>query len=130
MSLPDKWDEYRKVPLKDTFKSISEEPYKLNVYDCSNKCAKYMKALMDEGYECEMIAVKPPANPLRILHAIVRIKFKDGSSMYTDPTYFDWSSNINHFGAYMYTIEITNFDDNYAAFGDRLHEIQQENCCD
>ena len=42
------------VPLPDAFHEIHEEPYKLHVYDCSNKCAKYLRLLLKAGYDAEI----------------------------------------------------------------------------
>jgi hypothetical protein len=116
-------EDYSKIPLVELFDEIVKEPYKIHVYDCSNKSAKYIRALREAGYEADMICVKPYVSPLGLLHAIVRIKLKDGSILYVDPTNNEWSRKIKYFGTFMWLIE-GDLDKNYEAFGDRLHEIQ------
>ena len=64
-------------PLYSTFKSIQAEKYKPHVNDCSNKAAKYLRALDKAGIKAHIVVY----GTAKGLHAVVNV---DGH--YFDPT--------------------------------------------
>ena len=118
-------EDYKKIPLVDLFNEIIKQPYKMHVYDCSNKAANYVRALKKAGHDADIVVIKPPYNELGMLHAIVRINV-DGKYLYVDPTSDGWSRDINTFGYPMWipkwSEEKQDYDD-YQEYGDRLHEL-------
>jgi hypothetical protein len=116
--------EVPELPLKELFNQIYKESYLIHVYDCSNKCAKYMRALDKEGYEVSMMVVKPFDSQVGMYHAIVRIKFDNKLSIYADVTNGKYSTNLSDYGYYLGMFELKDLHRNHDAFGDRLHEVK------
>jgi hypothetical protein len=102
------------APLWATFLSIYQEKYVLHENDCSNKAAKYLRALDDAGYDAAMIVIKSRVamiaaaqseNPedAIIHHVVVRVAFED-TTIYYDPTNNSASTNLEYFGYYQFEL--------------------------
>ena len=76
-------DPLSSMPLSKMFWSLYQERNVIGQNDCSNKCGRYLRALVAEGYKAEIIVIRPHTS--RYLHAIVRLQ--DGDQVtYLDPT--------------------------------------------
>ena len=76
------------------FWEIHMEPYKLHVYDCSNKSSKYARILREAGYEADVwITIYPDEG----VHAIVSVKMGK-KTLWCDPTNGKWSWRSDAFG--------------------------------
>ena len=76
-------DPLSSMPLAKMFWSLYQEKNIIGKNDCSNKCGRYLRALIAEGYKAEIVVIRPHTS--RYLHAIV--KLKDGDKItYLDPT--------------------------------------------
>ena len=62
------------IPLRSTFEEISDRPYELDKYDCSNKSVDYYWELLKAGYKAKIVLVPR--------HAFVWVKYWG----YYDPT--------------------------------------------
>ena len=103
------------VPLWETFLSIYQEPYVLHENDCSNKAAKYLRALDEAGYTAALVIIKSHVamaqaaaseNPDEVLvhHVVVRVTFQDGA-VYYDPTANAGSRDLDFFGVYCFEMD-------------------------
>ena len=76
-------DPLSSMPLAKMFWSLYQEKNVIGQNDCSNKCGRYMRALIAEGYQAEIVVIRPHTS--RYLHAIV--KLTNGEEVtYLDPT--------------------------------------------
>lgn len=103
------------VPLWETFLGIYQEPYILHENDCSNKAAKYLRALDEAGYTAALVIIKShvalaaaaasenPEDEL-IHHVVVRVTFQNGS-VYYDPTANAGSEDLDFFGIYCFEMD-------------------------
>lgn len=103
------------TPLWETFLSIYQEPYVLHKNDCSNKAAKYLRALDGAGYTAALVIIKSHVamaaaaaaeNPDDVLvhHVVVRVTFQNGS-IYYDPTANSAASELDFFGIYCFEMD-------------------------
>ena len=76
-------DPMNSMPLSEMFWSLYQERNIVGQNDCSNKCGRYLRALIAEGYEAEIVVVKPHRSSM--LHAIIKVT--EGEKItYLDPT--------------------------------------------
>ena len=76
-------DPMTSMPLTKMFWELYQEKNIIGQNDCSNKCARYLKALVKEGHTAEIVVIKPHTSSM--LHAIV--KLTDGEKVtFLDPT--------------------------------------------
>lgn len=73
-------------PLSKTFWSLFQERSVLGENDCSNKCGRYVRALLKEGYKADIVIVQPHRS--RFPHAVVQL------ALVKDITYLDPSKGI------------------------------------
>jgi hypothetical protein len=102
------------APLWETFFSIYQEPYVLHENDCSNKAAKYLRALDEAGYTAALVVIKSHVamaaaaasgdEDAIIHHVVVRVTFQNGS-VYYDPTNNSGSENLDFFGIYCFEMD-------------------------
>jgi hypothetical protein len=82
-------------PLADTFWSINKETYVLGSNDCSNKSAKYARALIQAGYESDIVLLDTGTGGV---HAVTRVVV-NGERLYCDVTNGKWSKDSIAFGS-------------------------------
>ncbi len=100
-------DPLSSMPLSKMFWSLFQERTIIGQHDCSNKCAKYMKALKAEGHEVEVVVILPHRS--RFLHAIV--KLTEGEKVtYLDPTKGIVAKNLDVMGTFQRSITYDQFD--------------------
>lgn len=81
-----------KIPEKDAFLRIYQEPYILDVNDCSNKAGQYTRYLISKGYNVRILVVTDNFDcvnntyDLCSYHALVEWTRDDGKIFYLDPT--------------------------------------------
>ncbi len=76
-------DPLTSMPLSKMFWSLFQERNIIGQNDCSNKCGRYVRALVAKGYKADIVVIRPHQS--RYLHAIVRLQ--DGEKVtYLDPT--------------------------------------------
>lgn len=71
------------MPLAKMFWSLYQERNIIGQNDCSNKCGRYLRALVSQGYEAEIIVIRPYTSPY--LHAVIKLT-EDDKVSYLDPT--------------------------------------------
>jgi len=86
-------------PLLDDFYRIYREPYIENLYDCSNKSAKYTLKLRENGFESNTIIIEQIGYVVgEFRHAIVAIKIGGDCEFFCDVTNGTWTSDLASFG--------------------------------
>lgn len=105
----------RSVPLEDVFLSIHNEPYVLHKNDCSNKAAKYARALCNKKYPAQ-IAIFRPKEGCAQTHAVVSLTYANGETWYYCPTSNTVSSDGSRYGRLIVQIPY-NIVDLSAIFG-------------
>jgi hypothetical protein len=96
----------REPPMMGDFINIFQEPYKLDVNDCSNKSKKYIEILRREGYHASILVVDDDRETFkvidgvryRLVHVIIRIRINKYETFYADVTHFDWSEKLIKLG--------------------------------
>ena len=97
-------DPMSSMPLSKMFWSLYQERNIVGQNDCSNKCGRYLRALIAEGHTAEIVVIKPHTS--RMLHAI--IKLTDGEKVtYLDPTRGTLSNDLDILGSYKKSIQHT-----------------------
>ena len=100
-------DPLSSMPLSKTFWSLFQERTIVGQHNCSNKCAKYIKALKAEGHEVEVVVILPHRS--RFLHAIV--KLTDGDKVtFLDPTKGIVAHDLTLMGTFQRSITFDEFD--------------------
>ncbi|MCM8539258.1 MAG: hypothetical protein NE328_03215 [Lentisphaeraceae bacterium] len=90
-------DPLSSMPLAKMFWSLYQERNVIGQNDCSNKCGRYVRALIAEGYKAEIVVIRPHTS--RYLHAIV--KLQDGDKVtYLDPTKGIISKDLKVLGSF------------------------------
>lgn len=90
-------------PLPKVFKSIYLETNINDINDCSNKTAKYLRALNDSGYAATIVVIKNRVG----LHAIVK-----HDETYHDPTLgFIGVEALAFFGKFQFEFEYADLQD-------------------
>lgn len=84
------------APLPDVFLSIYQEPYVLHENDCSNKCAKYARALRRKGYKADIVILATSNRDM--YHAVVMITADNGNLGFFCPTSNALSKDYRFFG--------------------------------
>jgi hypothetical protein len=92
----------KKIPLSKVFWSLFQEDNILGHNDCTNKCGRYLRALVSEGHQAEILIVMP--HKTRFLHAIIKIKSGD-TCTYLDPTNGVVSQKFEMFGFFQKAIQ-------------------------
>ena len=77
-------DPLTSMPLSKIFWSLFQEKNIFGQNDCSNKCGRYTRALRKAGHKVDIVVIRP--HRAKYLHAIVKLKQVDGSTVYLDPT--------------------------------------------
>ena len=100
-------DPLSSMPLAKMFWSLYQERNVIGQNDCSNKCGRYVRALVAEGYKAEVVVIRPHTS--RYLHAIV--KLHDGEEVtYLDPTKGIISKDLKVLGSFEKLIASTQLD--------------------
>ena len=100
-------DPMTSMPLAKMFWSLYQERNIIGKNDCSNKCGKYVRALIAEGYKAEIVVIRPHTS--RYLHAIV--KLYDGDKVtYLDPTKGIVANNLENLGSFQKLIASNQLD--------------------
>lgn len=97
-------DPLTSMPLSKMFWSLFQERNVIGQNDCSNKCGRYLKALIAQGHEAEIVVIKPHRS--RMLHAIVKLTVEDKVT-YLDPTKGTVSFDLEVLGSFKKSIEHT-----------------------
>jgi hypothetical protein len=82
------------IPLKDEFNRIHRKPYKLNIYDCSNKSAEYHDLLVKAGYKPQIVNTQYMGLSV-IKDGVLNFKIKPNfhTIVYCDGKYLDITAN-------------------------------------
>ena len=100
-------DPLSSMPLSKMFWSLFQERTIVGQHDCSNKCAKYIKALKAQGHDVEIVVILPHRS--RFLHAIV--KLTDGEKVtFLDPTKGIVANDLSVMGTFQRSITSDQFD--------------------
>ena len=100
-------DPLSSMPLSKMFWSLFQERTIVGQHDCSNKCAKYIKALKAEGHDVEVVVILPHRS--RFLHAIV--KLTNGEKVtFLDPTKGIVANDLTVMGTFQRYINCDQFD--------------------
>ena len=91
----------KEIPLEKVFWSLFQEKNLLGSNDCTNKCGRYLRALVSEGHKAEILIVMP--HRTRFLHAIIKL-YHDEKCIYLDPTRGVISHDLAGFGFLQKTI--------------------------
>ena len=103
-SSTDNNDPLTSMPLSQMFWSLYQERNIIGQNDCSNKCGRYLRALVQEGHNAEILVIKPHRSAM--LHAI--IKWTDGDKVtYLDPTKGTIAYDLDIMGAFRESIQHT-----------------------
>ena len=106
-------DPLSSMPLSKMFWSLYQEKNIIGKNDCSNKCGRYLRALIAKGYKAEIVVIRPHTS--RYLHAIV--KLQDGYKItYLDPTKGIVAQDIKMLGSVQRLIAGNQLDDLGAQF--------------
>jgi hypothetical protein len=102
-------------PLLEDFYRIYREPYVENLYDCSNKSAKYTLKLRENGFEANTILIEQVGYVVGdFIHAVVIIKIGDDCEFFCDITNGTWTTDLPTLGiplAYVNSIDLlTNYE--------------------
>jgi|SaaInlStandDraft_1057018.scaffolds.fasta_scaffold153749_1 hypothetical protein len=89
------------MPLSKMFWSLFQERNIIGQNDCSNKCGRYLRALVAEGHTAEIVVIKPHTS--RMLHAIIKLTEGDKVT-YLDPTRGTLSADLDILGSYKKSI--------------------------
>jgi hypothetical protein len=87
-------------PYRAEYTRILKKKYILNVYDCSNKSAEYVTILREYGNLDADIIIVDDNEDDGMTHAIVRVKYEDGTVLYVDPTNDWYDTNMERHGWY------------------------------
>jgi hypothetical protein len=90
------------MPLSKMFWSLFQERNIIGQNDCSNKCGRYLRALVAEGHTAEIVVIKPHTS--RMLHAIIKLTEGDKVT-YLDPTRGTLSADLDILGSYKKSIQ-------------------------
>ena len=100
-------DPLSSMPLAKMFWSLYQEKNVIGQNDCSNKCGRYVRALVAKGYKAEIVVIRPYTS--RYLHAIV--KLTDGDKVtYLDPTKGIVAYDLNNLGSFQKLIAHNQLD--------------------
>ena len=92
----------REIPLSKVFWSLYQEKNILGHNDCTNKCGRYLRALVGKGHNAEILIIMP--HRTRFLHAIIKVLVGEKVT-YLDPTRGIISENLDSFGFLQQTIQ-------------------------
>jgi hypothetical protein len=115
-------------PLFGDFIDIHKEPYKLNVYDCTNKSSKYARVLRDNCYHADILILSQKKDLVgRIVrgkndyHAVTAVTLPNGEILYCDVTNGKWSRNYRKYGRWDFIVRFEERLDE-ERFGDAFFE--------
>jgi hypothetical protein len=95
------------MPLSKMFWSLYQERNIIGQNDCSNKCGKYVRALIAAGHKADIVVIRPHNS--RYLHAVV--KLQDGNKVtYLDPTKGITCKDLDKLGSFKELITSNNLD--------------------
>ena len=95
------------MPLSKMFWSLYLERNIIGQNDCSNKCGKYVRALVAAGHQADIVVILPHRS--RYLHAIVKLQ-KDGKITYLDPTQGTIFDDLESIGKFKELISANQLD--------------------
>ena len=93
------------MPLPQTFWELFRKRTIVGTYDCSNKCGEYARQLRAQGFEADIVVIRPHTG--RLLHAVVKLTQEDGTVRYLDPTKGTTSYDLSVMGDLKETIAFT-----------------------
>ena len=97
-------DPLTSMPLSKMFWELYQERNIIGQNDCSNKCGRYLRALVKEGHTAEIVVIKPHRSSM--LHAI--IKLTEGEKVtYLDPTRGTLAYDLDILGSFKESIQHT-----------------------
>ena len=97
-------DPMTSMPLSKMFWSLFQERNIVGQNDCSNKCGRYLRALVAKGHTAEIVVIKPHTS--RMFHAIIKLTEGDKVT-YLDPTRGTLSTDLDILGSYQRSIAHT-----------------------
>ena len=89
---------FDRPPCQKGWREAVNAVYEVNVYDCSNKAAHYVRALWAANYDADVILTQRLDS--RAFHAVVRVQLP-GRVVYYDPTAGTRSRRQDAFGGYI-----------------------------
>ncbi|MCH2206255.1 MAG: hypothetical protein MK132_10345 [Lentisphaerales bacterium] len=95
-------DPMTSMPLTKMFWELYQERNIIGQNDCSNKCARYLKALVKDGHTAEIVVIKPHTSSM--LHAIVKLTEGEKVS-YLDPTRGTLADDLETLGYFKKSIQ-------------------------
>ena len=95
------------MPLSKMFWSLYLERNIIGQNDCSNKCGKYVRALVAAGHQADIVVILPHRS--RYLHAIVKLQ-KDDKITYLDPTQGTIFNDLEEIGRFKELIVANKLD--------------------
>jgi len=108
MATTEKSDPLSSMPLAKMFWSLYQEKNIIGKNDCSNKCGRYVRALVAKGYKAEIVVIRPHTS--RYLHAIVKLQEGDKIT-YLDPTKGIVAEDLKMLGNFQKLIASNQLDD-------------------
>ena len=100
-------DPLTSMPLSKMFWSLYQERNIIGQNDCSNKCGKYVRALVKAGHKADIVVIRPHTS--RYLHAVVKLS-KNGKTTYLDPTKGIVSDDLQSLGSFQKLITSKQLD--------------------
>ena len=100
-------DKLQSIPLSKLFWSLYRERNIVGKNDCSNKCGRYLRALIAKGYKAEIIILRPHRS--RYLHSVVKI-IDNQLIKYIDPTKGIMVNNLAVLGNFQRKISYEHLD--------------------
>ena len=96
------------MPLAQTFWKLFRKRTIIGQYDCSNKCGQYARLLQAEGFQADVVVIRPHTS--RLLHAVVKLTEADGTVRYLDPTKGVTTYDLSVMGDLKETIAFADLD--------------------
>ena len=96
------------MPLAKTFWELFRKRTIVGQYDCSNKCGQYARLLRAEGFEADIVVIRPHTG--RLLHAVVKLTEANGTVRYLDPTKGTTSYDLTQMGDLKETIAFADLE--------------------
>ena len=103
-SSTDNNDPLTSMPLSQMFWSLYQERNIIGQNDCSNKCGRYLRALVKEGHNAEIVVIKPHRSSM--FHAIIKLT-EDDKVTYLDPTKGTIAYDLEALGTFSESIQHT-----------------------
>ncbi|MCH2206254.1 MAG: hypothetical protein MK132_10340 [Lentisphaerales bacterium] len=97
-------DPLTSMPLSKMFWELYQERNIIGQNDCSNKCGRYLRALVKQGHTAEIVVIKPHTSSM--LHAIVKLTEGDKVT-YLDPTRGTLAYDLDMLGSFKESIQHT-----------------------